>query len=62
MMIIIQRGNTPSLHLVSLCFITLKDILSSYETWKKYNEEHNEKKHKNNQAPNNSWLSENKAF
>ena len=45
MMIIIQRGNKPSLHLVSLCFITLKDVLNSYESLKEYNKEHNEEEH-----------------
>ena len=45
MMIIIQRGNTPFLHLVSLCFITLKDVLNSYESLKEYNKERNEEEH-----------------
>ena len=37
MMKIIQSGNGPSLHLVSLCYITLKEVLSSYESLKQYN-------------------------
>ena len=37
MMRIIQCGNGPSLHLVSLCYITLKEVLSSYESLKQYN-------------------------
>lgn len=38
-MTIIQCGTAPSLHLVSLSFITLKDTLGSYEIVKKYNKE-----------------------
>ena len=34
---IILCGNAPSLHLVSLCYITLKEVLSSYESLKQYN-------------------------
>jgi hypothetical protein len=41
-MTIIQCGNAPSLHLVSLCYITLKDILGSYETLKQYNKDNND--------------------
>jgi hypothetical protein len=39
MMTIIQCGNAPSLHLVSLCYITLKELLSSYELLKQYNKD-----------------------
>jgi hypothetical protein len=39
MMTVIQCGNAPSLHLVSVCYITLKEVLSSYELLKKYNKE-----------------------
>ena len=38
-MTLIQCGNSPSLHLVSLCFITLKETLGSYELLIKYNKE-----------------------
>lgn len=34
---IIQCGNKPSLRLVSMCFITLKEVLGSYELLKRYN-------------------------
>jgi hypothetical protein len=37
MMTLIQRGIAPSLHLVSLCYITLKELLTSYELLKQYN-------------------------
>ena len=38
-MTIIQSANGPSLHLVPMCYITLKEVLSSYESLKKYNDE-----------------------
>ncbi|CAF4039435.1 unnamed protein product [Rotaria sp. Silwood1] len=42
MMTIVQCGNSPSLHLVSLCYMTLKEILNSYESLKKYNKENSD--------------------
>ncbi|CAF0841728.1 unnamed protein product [Rotaria sordida] len=38
---IIQYGNAPSLHLVSMCYITLKEVLGSYEMLKQYNKDNN---------------------
>jgi len=35
----VQKGNAPSLHLVTMCYITLKHVLQSFESIKKYNQE-----------------------
>jgi hypothetical protein len=35
----VQKGNAPSLYLVTMCYITLKQVLQSFEAVKKYNEE-----------------------
>ncbi|CAF1471176.1 unnamed protein product [Adineta steineri] len=39
-MISVQTGNSPSLYLVSMFYITLKDILQSFDTVKEYINEH----------------------
>lgn len=52
MMTIIQRGNAPSLHLVSLCYITLKELLSSYELLKQYNKDNDDDDNKEQSAMN----------
>ena len=39
---LVQCGNSPSLHLVSMCFITLKETLTSYELLKKYTKDNAE--------------------
>ncbi|CAF2915108.1 unnamed protein product [Rotaria sp. Silwood2] len=52
MMTILQRGNSPSLHLVSLCYMTLKEILNSYESLKKYNKEHSDQFGENQNSEN----------
>ena len=35
----IQKGNAPSLYLVPLCYITLKQVLHSFDAVKKYIQE-----------------------
>ncbi len=42
MMTMIQCGNAPSLHLVSMCYITLKELLGSYELLKQYNKDNSD--------------------
>ncbi len=46
MMTIVQRGNAPSLHLVSWFYITLKELLSSYELLKQYNKDNRDEDEK----------------
>ncbi|CAF4052179.1 unnamed protein product, partial [Rotaria sordida] len=52
MMTILQCGNSPSLHLVSLCYMTLKEVLNSYESLKKYNKEHSDQFGENQNSEN----------
>ncbi|CAF4211250.1 unnamed protein product [Rotaria sordida] len=37
---LIQTGNSPSLHMVLLCFQTLKDVMSSYQSLLDYDKTH----------------------
>lgn len=41
-MTVIQKGNEPSLYLVLICVLTLKNTLSSFENLVKFNQEHDE--------------------
>ena len=42
----VQNGDTPSLYLVSMCFIMLKEILRSFQSVKKYDHENIDRKKK----------------
>lgn len=42
MMKLIQLGNSPSIHLVALCYISLRDLLNSYELLKQYYKDNND--------------------
>ncbi len=35
----IQKGDAPSIYLVPMCYITLKDVLQSFESIENYNQE-----------------------
>ncbi len=48
----VQKGNSPSLYLVPMCYITLKEILQSFEEVKKYNYENIDNKEKDNESCN----------
>ncbi|CAF1294249.1 unnamed protein product [Rotaria sordida] len=49
----VQKGNAPSLYLVPMCYITLKQVLQSFEAIKKYNQENIDKPNEN-QLPDDS--------
>jgi hypothetical protein len=46
-MISVQKGEAPSLYLVSLFYITLKEILQSFESVKQYNHENVDREEEN---------------